>query len=46
MKHFRTKRRKSLVRSTRFTISETDMLFLGVMLFLAVLKCVAFGGVM
>ena len=25
MKHFRTKRRKSLVRRARFTISEADM---------------------
>jgi hypothetical protein len=33
-----------LLRNPRFTISETDMLFLGAMLFLAVLKCVAFGG--
>ena len=39
-------RRKSLVRSARFTISEADIIFLGAMLFLTVLKCVAFNGFM
>ena len=46
MKHFRTKRRKSLVRSARFTISEADIMFGCALLFLTVLKCVAFNGFM
>ena len=41
MKLLRTKRRRS-----RSTISESDIMFLGAMLVLAVLKCVAFNGFM
>ena len=41
MKLSRTRRRKS-----RFMISESDIMFLGAMLVLTVLKCLAFNGVM
>ncbi len=42
MKLSRTRRR----RKSRFTISESDIMFLGAMLVLTVLKCLAFNGVM
>lgn len=41
MKLSRTRRRKS-----RFTLSESDMLFLAAMLVLTLAKCLAFNGVM
>ena len=44
MKHSRTKRRKSLVRNPRFAIDTPEIIFLGALLVLTLLKCVAFGG--
>jgi hypothetical protein len=44
MKHSRTKRRKSLVRSARPVIDTPEIIFLGALLVLTLLKCVAFGG--
>ena len=41
MKLLRTKRRRS-----RSTVNESDIMFLGAMLVLTLLKCVAFNGVM
>jgi hypothetical protein len=46
MKHSRRKTRKSLVRNPRFAIDGSDNVFLGALLVLTVLKCVAFNGVM
>ena len=41
MKLSRTRRRKS-----RFTVSDSDIMFLGAMLVLTLVKCLAFNGVM
>ena len=46
MKHSRRKARKSLVRSPRFAIDTPEFVFGGALLFLTLLKCVAFNGVM
>ena len=43
MKH---SRRKSLVRNPRFAIDTSEFVFLGALLVLTLLKCVAFNGVM
>ncbi len=43
MKH---SRRKSLVRNPRFAIGTSEIVLLGALLFLTLLKCVAFNGVM
>lgn len=40
------RRRKSLIRNPRFAIDTPEIVFLGALLVLTVLKCVAFNGVM
>mgnify|MGYP001044603914 CR=1 FL=1 len=46
MKHLRRKNRKSLVRNPRFAIGTSEFVFLGALLVLTLVKCVAFNGVM
>jgi len=38
MKQFRTKRRKSLIRSTRFTFDDSDIIFAVVLIILCLVK--------
>jgi len=46
MKHLRRKTRKSLVRNPRFAIDTSEIVLLGALLVLTVVKCVAFNGFM
>jgi hypothetical protein len=46
MKYTRRKTRKSLVRNPRFAIDTSEFVFLGALLVLTLVKCVAFNGFM
>jgi len=46
MKHSRRKTRKSLVRNPRFAIDTPEIVVLGALLVLTLLKSLAFNGVM